>query len=168
MPPFGILVENMKMWTIVALAAGVSAQPEWPKSGGDLFNRNYSSPNHINRGNVANLKGVWRVRLAGSGSKGKYSGEAQPAIEDGIVYIVTGADDVFAISVKTGKIVWKYEAGLADEITTLCCGWISRGHGPFIVVAGAALLAWPGKYGSRGPPLLAHASAIRTAAPPSD
>ncbi len=155
MPPFGILVENMRMWTIVALAAGVSAQSEWPKSGGDLFNRNYSPLRQINRGNVANLKGVW-------------TGEAQPLIEDGIVYIITGADDVFAISVKTGKIVWKYEAGLNDDITTLCCGWISRGHELFIVVAGAALLAWPGKYGSRGPPLLAHASAIRTAAPPSD
>src|SRR6266851_3010987 len=31
---------DMKMWAIVALAAGVSAQSEWPKSGGDLYNRN--------------------------------------------------------------------------------------------------------------------------------
>ena len=112
---------------MVSLVAVVFAQTEWPKSGGDLFNRNYSPLAQINRENVANLKGVWRVRLDGSGSKDKHSGEAQPVFQNGIVYIVTGADDVFAISVKTGKIVWKYEAGIQDEITTLCCGWISRG-----------------------------------------
>ena len=47
---------------------------------------------------MANLKGVWRARLDGSGTGAKYSGEAQPIVEDGIVYIVTGADDVNSCS----------------------------------------------------------------------
>ena len=58
---------------------------------------------------------------------GKYSGEAQPIVNDGIVYVVTGADDVFAIDVKSGKILWKYKANLDDTISTVCCGWTSRG-----------------------------------------
>ncbi|MGA8595743.1 MAG: PQQ-binding-like beta-propeller repeat protein, partial [Bryobacteraceae bacterium] len=37
------------------------------------------------------------------------------------------ADDVFAISVETGRILWKYEANLVDTISTACCGWTSRG-----------------------------------------
>jgi len=99
----------------------------WPKSGGDLFNQNYSPLIQVNRQNVANLKGVWRTRLDGSGMNPKYSGEAQPIVEDGVIYIVTGADDVFAISIETGRILWKYEANLADTISTVCCGWTSRG-----------------------------------------
>ncbi len=113
------------------LSDDLSAPPTdgWLKSGGNLFNQNYSPLTQINRQNVANLKGVWRARLEGSGLATKYSGEAQPVVHDGVVYIVTGADDVFAISVKTGKTLWKYEARLDEKITTVCCGWTSRGMG---------------------------------------
>ena len=113
------------------LSDDLSAPPTdgWLKSGGNLFNQNYSPLTQINRQNVANLKGVWQARLDGSGLATKYSGEAQPVVHDGVVYIVTGADDVFAISVKTGKTLWNYEARLDEKITTVCCGWTSRGMG---------------------------------------
>src|SRR5215813_12206858 len=99
----------------------------WLKSGGNLFNQNYSPLAQINRQNVANLKAVWRARLDGSGANAKYSGEAQPIVHEGVVFIVTGADDVFAISVKTGQTLWKYQANLDEKISTVCCGWTSRG-----------------------------------------
>ena len=101
----------------------------WLTNGGNLFNQRFSPLTQINRDNVANLKGVWRVRLGGSGVGAKYSGEAQPIVHGGAVYIVTGADDVFAITVATGQILWKYEASLDPEISTVCCGWTSRGVG---------------------------------------
>jgi len=99
----------------------------WPKVGGNLFSQNYLPLTQINRQNVANLKAVWRARLDGSGVGAKYSGEAQPVVYQGVVYIVTGADDVFAISVITGEVIWKYHADLDQSITTVCCGWTSRG-----------------------------------------
>ena len=99
----------------------------WLKNGGNLFNQNYSPLKQINRENVANVKAVWRTRLDGSGTSSKYSGEAQPIVHDGIIYVVTGADDVFAISVKTGTVLWKHQAKLDETITTVCCGWTSRG-----------------------------------------
>ena len=99
----------------------------WPKNGGNLFNQNYSPLTRINRETVANLKAVWRARLDGSGTRTKYSGEAQPVVHEGVIYVVTGADDVFAVSVKTGKILWKHQANLDETITTVCCGWTSRG-----------------------------------------
>jgi alcohol dehydrogenase (cytochrome c) len=101
----------------------------WVKSGGNLFNQNYSPLAQINRQNVANLKAVWRARLDGSGANAKYSGEAQPIVHEGVAFIVTGADDVFAISMKTGQILWKYQANLDEKISTVCCGWTSRGLG---------------------------------------
>ena len=99
----------------------------WPKSGGNFFNQNYSPLTQINRQTVANLKALWRAHLDGSGMNVKYSGEAQPIVHEGVIYLVTGADDVFAVSVKTGKILWKYEANLDGTISTVCCGWTSRG-----------------------------------------
>ena len=50
----------------------------WPTNGGNLYNQRYSSLNQINASNVAELKGVWRAHLRGSGVAPKYSGEGQP------------------------------------------------------------------------------------------
>ena len=43
------------------------------------------------------------------------------------MYVPTGADDVFAVDVGTGKILWEYNAHLEQKISTVCCGWLSRG-----------------------------------------
>src|SRR5262252_3627410 len=72
----------------------------WPTNGGNLGNQRYSPLTEINRDNVVRLKGVWRTRLRGSGLGPQYSGEAQPIVYDGVIYIATGADDVFAVSVE--------------------------------------------------------------------
>ena len=51
------------------------------------------------------------ARLRGSGI-GAVFGEARPLVYQGVVYVITGADDVFAISVDSGEILWSYEAKL--------------------------------------------------------
>ena len=101
----------------------------WLTNGGDLFNRRYSPLTEINADNVADLKAVWRTRLNGSGVGARYSGEAQPLVHEGVLYVVTGADDVFAVSVESGEILWTYSANLDPEIDVICCGWTSRGVG---------------------------------------
>jgi alcohol dehydrogenase (cytochrome c) len=102
---------------------------EWPTNGGDLYNRRYSPLTEINRGNVANLKGVWLAHLNGSGIGPQYSGEAQPIVADGVIYIPTGANDVFALNIETGEILWEYKANLDPANNAVCCGWTSRGVG---------------------------------------
>jgi PQQ-dependent dehydrogenase (methanol/ethanol family) len=101
----------------------------WPTNGGNWYNQRYSPLIEIDRTNVSDLKGVWRTRLNGSGVGTKYSGEAQPIVYDGVVYIVTGADDVFAIGVESGEILWSYAANLDAANDVVCCGWTSRGLG---------------------------------------
>jgi quinohemoprotein ethanol dehydrogenase len=110
-------------------AQDLAAPPRenWLKVGGSLSNQNWSPLNQINRENVDKLKAVWQTHLNGSALATKYSGEAQPVVYEGVLYIVTGADDVFAISLKTGQILWKYQANLDQSINTVCCGWTSRG-----------------------------------------
>ena len=102
---------------------------DWLTNGGDLFNRNFSALTQINTENVDRLGLVWRTHLEESGVGAKYSGEAQPIVHEGVMYIVTGADDVFAIDIETGDVSWRYSADLINEISTICCGWTSRGVG---------------------------------------
>ena len=102
---------------------------DWVTNGGNVYNQRYSPLDQINRDTVSELKGVSRTRLGGSGVGDKYSGEAQPLVYDGVVFVVTGADDVFAISVDTGDLLWNYAANLDQAIDTVCCGWTSRGLG---------------------------------------
>jgi quinohemoprotein ethanol dehydrogenase len=45
------------------------------------------------------------TRLKGSGFGGKYSFEATPLVKDGMMYVITGHDDVFALNAKTGEIL---------------------------------------------------------------
>ena len=99
----------------------------WPTNGGNLYNQRYSPLNQIDASNVAQLKGVWRARLRGSGAAPQYSGEAQPVVHDGVAYVSTGANDVFALSIDTGEILWQYTANLPAELPSVCCGWNNRG-----------------------------------------
>ena len=98
----------------------------WITNGGSIANQRYSPLDQINTGNVAQLKGLWHIHLR-SGIAGKYSGEAQPLVYKNVIYIITGADDVFAIDAHSGSIKWTYRANLNQKINTICCGWTNRG-----------------------------------------
>jgi alcohol dehydrogenase (cytochrome c) len=100
---------------------------DWVTNGGNLTNQRYSTLKQIDTTNVKQLKGAWMTRLKGSGLGGKYSFEATPLVKDGIMYISTGNDDVFALNAKTGEILWEHWSGIGQTISTVCCGWLNRG-----------------------------------------
>jgi alcohol dehydrogenase (cytochrome c) len=103
------------------------AGSDWSTNGGTMSNQRYSTLDDVDTSNVAQLKGVWRTHLNGSGIAAKYSGESQPIVQDGVIYITTGNDDVFAVSVESGKILWEHKSNISQEISTICCGWLNRG-----------------------------------------
>jgi glucose dehydrogenase len=120
-----------RQWPAVApafSAEDLSAEPGtvWLTNGGSLANQRYSPLDEIDTGNVADLRGVWMTDL-GSATAAKYSAEGQPIVYEGVIYIPTGDDDVFAVDVETGDIRWKYESNIDQKINTVCCGWLSRG-----------------------------------------
>ncbi len=110
-------------------ASQLSAMPQsgWITNGGNLSNQRYSPLDQIDRANVANLKARWRTHLGGSGNGAQYSGQGQPIVFEGVVYISTGASDVFAVDVETGAILWRHDAGLDAQRVHVCCGWVNRG-----------------------------------------
>src|SRR5215469_9776855 len=85
---------------------------DWVTNGGNLTNQRYSTLKQIDTTNVTRLKGAWMTRLKGSGFGGKYSAEATPLVRDGVMYMVTGNDDVFALNAKTGEMLWERWSGI--------------------------------------------------------
>src|SRR5213594_4432019 len=100
---------------------------DWVTNGGNLTNQRFSTLNQIDPSNVAQLKGAWMARLNGSGFGAKYSLEASPLVKNGIMYVITGNNDVFALNAKTGAILWEHWSDVHQKISALCCGWVNRG-----------------------------------------
>jgi quinohemoprotein ethanol dehydrogenase len=99
----------------------------WLTNGGNLYNQRFSPLDLIHRGNVSQLQGLWRTHLQGSGAGSQHSGQGQPVVHDGVIYITTGASDVFALDVESGNILWRFEAALDPARVHVCCGWVNRG-----------------------------------------
>jgi alcohol dehydrogenase (cytochrome c) len=115
--------------TTPALTAANLAVPAtgWDTNGGSTMNQRYSPLTQITTSNVKSLKGIWETHLGGLGKAAKYSGEGQPLYWKGVLYVTTGNDDVSAISVKTGKVLWRHASNISQKISTVCCGWLNRG-----------------------------------------
>jgi quinohemoprotein ethanol dehydrogenase len=103
------------------------APPEanWITNGGSIFNQRYSPLQQINRDNVAGLKALWRTSM-GSGTNVGNSGQAQILEYDGTLFVSNGANDVFAIAVQTGQILWTYH-GNPDPKAGTPIGHSNRG-----------------------------------------
>jgi quinohemoprotein ethanol dehydrogenase len=122
------------MFAAMSCASAQSREPdlrkpagkEWLTIGGDWQNQRYSTLAKITPQNVKNLKGAWVTHL-GSGLGGKYSLEGTPIVKDGVMYLASGNDDVFALDGKTGAIIWERRSGIDQNINTVCCGWDNRG-----------------------------------------
>jgi quinohemoprotein ethanol dehydrogenase len=108
------------------LAQTKSGGADWVTYGGALNNERYSTLDQINTTNVGSLKGAWLARL-GSGRGSKYIFEAEPRVIDGIMYIPTGNDDIFALDATSGKKLWEWDSDVPQTNDLICCGWDNRG-----------------------------------------
>lgn len=86
----------------------------WITNGGALNNQRFSPLDQINQANVAQLKAEWRTGL-GSGTRPGNSGEAQILVYGDTLYVTTGDNDVAALDVSSGDILWLWHAHPAPE-----------------------------------------------------
>jgi quinohemoprotein ethanol dehydrogenase len=97
----------------------------WVTNGGNVFNQRYSPLTQLNRDTVKDLKALWRTSM-GSGANPNNSGQAQILHYEGTLYVVNGVNDVFALDVDTGAILWTYH-GNPDPKAGVPMGKSSRG-----------------------------------------
>ena len=100
-------------------------QRNWITNGGNVLNQRYSPLTLLNRDNVKDLKALWRTSM-GSGALPNNSGQAQILHYEGTLYVINGANDVFALDVDSGAILWTYH-GNPDPKAGVPMGRSSRG-----------------------------------------
>ncbi|MBT9523344.1 MAG: PQQ-dependent methanol/ethanol family dehydrogenase [Dechloromonas sp.] len=94
----------------------------------------YSPSTQINAKTVKNLVPAWSMSFGGEKQRGQ---ESQPVISNGKMFVTASYSRLFAIDVKTGKKLWKYEHRLPDGIMP-CCDVINRGaalYGDLVIFA---------------------------------
>jgi alcohol dehydrogenase (cytochrome c) len=88
---------------------------------GDYRQHRYYPNSQINRTNVAQLRPAWIFQ-----TDVMESIETSPIVVNGIMYVTTSYDHVYALDARTGEQLWYYKHKLGP-ITTYCCGPNNRG-----------------------------------------
>jgi alcohol dehydrogenase (cytochrome c) len=83
----------------------------------------YSLLKQINTKNVSRLVPAWSFSFGGEKQRGQ---ESQPLIYNGKMFVTASYSRIFAIDLKTGDKLWKYEHRLPEAIMP-CCDVVNRG-----------------------------------------
>jgi alcohol dehydrogenase (cytochrome c) len=87
----------------------------------------YSPLAQINTVNVGRLTPAWSFSFGGEKQRGQ---ESQPLIHNGKMFVTASYSRIFAVDLKTGAKLWKYEHRLPDGIMP-CCDVVNRGAALF-------------------------------------
>ena len=93
----------------------------WLHTNGDYGQTRFYSGKQINAGNVKNLRPEFMFQ-----TEVRESMETAPIVVDGIMYMTTSYNHVYALDAVTGKEFWHYKHKMG-AITTFCCGPNNRG-----------------------------------------
>ncbi len=83
----------------------------------------HSTLTNINTSNVSKLVPAWTMSFGGEKQRGQ---ESQPLVYKGKMFVTASYSRIFAIDVKTGEKIWKYEHRLPEGIMP-CCDVVNRG-----------------------------------------
>jgi PQQ-dependent dehydrogenase (methanol/ethanol family) len=104
-----------------ALDNGAKETGNWLHSNGSYEQTRYYAGNQINAANVGKLKPAFVFQTAVLESM-----ETAPLVVDGVMYLTTSFNHVYAIDAVTGEEYWHYKHKLGP-IVTVCCGNNNRG-----------------------------------------
>ncbi len=90
-------------------------------SNGSYAQTRYHPASQINTGNVAKLRPAFQFQ-----TEVLESMETAPIVVDGVMYITTSYNHVYALDATTGKEFWHYKHK-QGPVTTYCCGPNNRG-----------------------------------------
>src|SRR6202035_5298421 len=116
---------------------------------GDLKQQRFYPAKEINRSNVKGLHVAWIFQ-----TDIRESLETSPIVVNGVMYVTTSFDHVYALNAQTGEMYWHYKHTMGP-ITTYCCGPNNRGVAVYqdkvyVATLDAMLVALDGKTGNVG------------------
>jgi alcohol dehydrogenase (cytochrome c) len=103
------------------LNAAESDKNNWTQTNGGYTNLRYYPGDQISVRNVKNLRPAFIVQ-----TEIKESMEVAPVVVNGVMYITTSYNHVYAVDATTGKQFWHYKHKMGP-VTTYCCGPNNRG-----------------------------------------
>ena len=96
---------------------------DWLSYGRNYYEDRFSSLDQVTKENVKRLGLVWSIDL---GSKRGI--EATPIVVDGIMYLSGAWSKVYAIDVRSGKLIWTYDPKVPGTYgEKACCDVVNRG-----------------------------------------
>ena len=110
---------SLSLGTSVLLGQDGSTGKDWPHYGGSYQFWRYSALNQINRSNIKKLAPVWAFQ-AGVEDGGL---QATPIVVDGVMYLTSSWNRVFAINAATGKEIWHYYYKNPRQIGIIYSPW---------------------------------------------
>ncbi|MFL9961821.1 PQQ-dependent dehydrogenase, methanol/ethanol family [Paraburkholderia sediminicola] len=94
---------------------------DWLHSNGSYAQTRYYQGAQINKTNVSKLRPVFIFQTAVNESM-----ETAPIVSNGVMFITTSFNHVYALDAATGKEFWHYKHKMGP-VTTFCCGPNNRG-----------------------------------------
>lgn len=94
---------------------------DWLHTNGDYAQTRFYGGKQINAGNVKRLRPEFMFQ-----TEVRESMETAPIVVDGVMYMTTSFNHVYALDAVTGKEFWHYKHKMG-AITTFCCGPNNRG-----------------------------------------
>ena len=88
---------------------------------GNYEQTRYYPARQINTGNVSKLRPAWIFQTEIVDSM-----ETSPIVVNGVMYVTTAFNHVYALNAETGQQIWQYKHNMGP-ITTYCCGPNNRG-----------------------------------------
>ncbi len=104
-------------------ASDLEASPngEWLHFGGNYQSWRYSPLEALTPGAVKNLRVAWTAQTGYNSQL-----EAAPIVYDGILYLTSSGNRVFAHDAVTGELYWRYDHQNPGDLR-ICCGPANRG-----------------------------------------
>ena len=124
----GATIKDVNVTQEMLNGAGKQAK-NWLHTNGNYEQTRYYPGKQIHAGNVKGLKTAFVVQ-----TEVVESMETAPIVVDGVMFLTTSYNHVYAVDAATGKEFWHYKHKMGP-ITTFCCGPNNRG----VAIAGGKL-----------------------------
>jgi alcohol dehydrogenase (cytochrome c)/quinohemoprotein ethanol dehydrogenase len=117
------LLINPAAVTSERLLDAASGSTQWLTYGGDYAERRFSPLKQIDTTNVGNLGLLWFADYDTNLDQ-----HGTPLYVDGVIYVSTAWNKLYAFDAKTGAQLWQYNAQVPGEwLRNVCCGNVNRG-----------------------------------------